>query len=395
MRTAFGRTFYWNIPSKDKSPLPGGSEQRPPVVPEIKTSSTPESHISGSQPFKRQGMAKTSCAQKPTDKELPPSAVLETKLHMEESPQSPVKQRGNISSATVSPEGMSWAYPKCLTGTELRNEVTTQPEEEKSSNVSVSASQSSPSPPQNLHSVKSVSPTSSESPHNTSSTESEHFNVCHSPTESSVKNSCLPKQIIDSEPTDKMACDLQVEIANFLTPSADFLEQIMDNVSADVKATTTGAKACQQQETDASLLALSTTFGMLVDDGMHLLRKTMDNVHSSVQSGNKQMHTDMVHLHNVIQMGWVQLAEQMSTLIKVLTTLVHNQQPSSTLLHNVALQRTIAISEGHFTDYLRCDSIPTIAEETLSPTCYVTEETLINASSENPAASSTNSETYK
>ncbi|XP_067885522.1 uncharacterized protein [Heterodontus francisci] len=317
---------------------------------------------------------------------------------MEGSAQSLVKQHANQSPVTVSSEGMSWAYPKCLGRGELKDETASQPEEEETSHVSALTSQSSASPSasQNLNSVKSLSPVPSElQNHNSPSLEYEDFNVCPSRTQSSVKkDSCLPEQVID-KPADKKACELQVEIANFLAPSAEFLEQIMDNVSTDVQATKTNEKTCPQQETDASLLALSTTFGMLVDEGMHLLRKTMDNVHSSVQSGNKQMHTDMVHLHNVIQLGWVQLAEQMSSLIKVLTTLVHNQQPTSTLLHNVALQRTIAISEGHFPHYLGCESTSKMAEETLPPTCYLTEESFTNASSENPAANSPNSETYK
>ncbi|XP_078418845.1 uncharacterized protein LOC144693174 [Cetorhinus maximus] len=334
-------------------------------------------------------MEKTPSAQKSTGKELSSSAVEEANLHMEGDMQSLVERHESQSSVTASSEGMSWAYPKRLGGAEQKDEATSQPEEEETSNVSAPASL-------NTNLAKSLSPTPSElQSHNTSSLASEHLDVCPSPTQSSVKDSCLPEQVIDSEPTEKATCELQVEIANFLTPSADFLEQIMDNVPTGVKATTTNEKTYQQQETDASLLALSTTFGMLVEEGMHLLRKTMDNVHSSVQSGNKQMHIDMVHLHNVIHLGWVQLAEQMSSLIKVLTTLVHNQQPSSTLLHNVALQRTIAISEGHFSDYLRCESTPRIADETLSATCYITEETLTNASSENPAASSPNSETYK
>ncbi|GCB79987.1 hypothetical protein scyTo_0017991, partial [Scyliorhinus torazame] len=324
------------------------------------------SHISDSQPTSilnpsnGKGMEKTPNAHKSTGKELTSSAVQDTKLHMQGGTQSPVKQHDNHSPATVSPDGMSWAYPQCLD--EPKDEEMSQPEEGETSIVSSSASQlsaASPSASQNLHSDKSHSPAPSElQSHQTSSLESKHLDVCPSPEQSSVKDSCLLEQVLGKEPIAKALCDLQVDIANFLTPSADFLEQILDNVPTDVTAAVTDENTCQQRETDASLLALSTTFGLLVDEGMNLLSKTMDNVHSSVQSGNKQMHTDMIHLHNVIHMGWVQLAEQMSSLIKVLTTLVHNQQPSSTLLHNVALQRTIAISEGHFADYLRCESTP-------------------------------------
>ncbi|XP_038661566.1 sorbin and SH3 domain-containing protein 2 [Scyliorhinus canicula] len=348
------------------------------------------------------GMEKPPNAHKSTCKKLTSSAVWETKLHMEGSTQSPVKQHDNHSPATVSPEGMSWAYPKCLD--ELNDEEMSQLEEGESSIVSSSASQlstasplasqlsaASPSASQNLYSDKSQSPAPLElQSHQTSFLESKHLDVCPSPAQSSVTDSCLLEQVIGREPIAKAPCDLQVEIANFFTPSADILEQIMDNVPTDAA---TDEKTCQQRETDASLLALSTTFGMLVDEGMNLLSKTIDNVHSSVQSGNKQMHTDMIHLHNVIHMGWVQLAEQMSSLIKVLTTLVHNQQPSSTLLHNVALQRTIAISEGHFADYLRCESTPRVTEETLYPQCDIAEDTLTN-SAENSAAISPNSETY-
>ncbi|XP_072372007.1 uncharacterized protein [Scyliorhinus torazame] len=346
-------------------------------------------------PSNGKGMEKTPNAHKSTGKELTSSAVQDTKLHMQGSTQSPVKQHDNHSPATVSPDGMSWAYPQCLD--EPKDEEMSQPEEGETSIVSSSASQlsaASPSASQNLHSDKSHSPAPSElQSHQTSSLESKHLDVCPSPEQSSVKDSCLLEQVLGKEPIAKALCDLQVDIANFLTPSADFLEQILDNVPTDVTAAVTDENTCQQRETDASLLALSTTFGLLVDEGMNLLSKTMDNVHSSVQSGNKQMHTDMIHLHNVIHMGWVQLAEQMSSLIKVLTTLVHNQQPSSTLLHNVALQRTIAISEGHFADYLRCESTPRVTEETLSSQCDITEESSTN-SSENSAAISPNSETY-
>ncbi|XP_048382924.1 uncharacterized protein LOC125450789 [Stegostoma tigrinum] len=344
-------------------------------------------------------MAKTQSTQKFTEKKLLSSATQETNAHREGNAQSVVDKHENQSHVSISPEGMSWAYPECLGGPELKDETTSRREEEESSQDSGSASEppaASPSASQDLNAVQSSPsiPSELQSP-SRSSLESEHFDACPSPTQNSVNEADQPEQVTSCKSPDRIDCEQQVEIDNFLNPSADFLEQIMDDVPTCVKATMTNENTHQQHEADTHLLALSTTFGMLMDEGMHLLRKTMDNVHSSVLSGNKQMHTDMIHLHHIIHMGWVQLADQMSSLIKVLTTLIHNQQSSSTLLHNVALQRTIAISEGHFPDYLRCETTSKIAKETVPTTRYIPEESLINASSENPAANSSNSEMYK
>ncbi|XP_051875592.1 sorbin and SH3 domain-containing protein 2-like isoform X2 [Pristis pectinata] len=335
---------------------------------------------------KSTGQAPSS--QKFIDKELPPSAINTANLLIEENTQPIVKPLETQSPVSVSSEGMSWTYLKPLGATEPESEVTSQSGGED--NILVT-----PATSQNLSSDKSLSPIPLGIQDQCApSLGSESLDGCNSTSLGCIKESGLPEQVDSSKPAEKTACELQVEIASFLTPSAEFLEQIMDSVPTNVQPATATEKTCQQQEPDSSLLAISATFGMLVDEGMHLLKKTMDNVHSSVQSGNKQMHMDMVHLHNVIRVGWVQLAEQMSSLINVLTTLVQNQQTSSTLLRNVALQSTIAISERHVPDYLGCTSTSKVTEETLPQGCYLTEEDLSNASSENPAASHPNSERY-
>ncbi|XP_069795435.1 sorbin and SH3 domain-containing protein 2-like isoform X5 [Narcine bancroftii] len=334
-----------------------------------------------------QNMGEAPSSQKLTGKELPSSVTSTVSLLMENNTQPIDKPAKAQSPASVSSEGMSWTYLKPFRVTEPENEVISQPGGEDNALVP-------PTTSQNLVLDKSLSLCSLGIKNSSaSSLASESFDGCTSTFLSCKKESSLPEQVDSSKPVDKMACDLQVEIANLLTPSVDFLEQIVDTVPTNDQPATTTEKACQQQELDSGLFTLSTTFGMLVDEGMHLLRKTMDNVHSSVQSGNKQMHTDMVHLHNLMQGGWVQLAEQMNSLINVLTTLTQNQQTSSTLLHNVALQSTIAISETHFPDYLGCTSTSSMNEETVPSTCYLMEKPLHKAY-ENPAASHPNSERY-
>ncbi|XP_072113871.1 uncharacterized protein [Mobula birostris] len=314
-------------------------------------------------------------------KELPSSDSNTVNLLTEENTQPVVKSQSPVS---LSSEGMSWTYLKPLGGMEPESRVMSQSGGED--NISVN-----PATPEDLISDKSLSPISPETQgQDAPSLGSGSLDGCPPASPDCRKESSLPEQANSSKPIDKEAREPQVEFTNFLTPSAEYLEQIMDNVPTNVQTKTASEKSFQQQEPDSSLLALSATFGMLVDEGLHLLKKTMDNVYSSMQSGNRQMHIDMVHLHNVIHMGWVQLAEQMSSLINVLTTLVQNQQASSTLLRNVALQSTIAISERHFPDYLGCTKI---TEEPLHQACCLTDENS-SSTSKNPVANHPQSESY-